>query len=81
MNENPMPSYKDLVKKRRKTLDEEHHDWRVHYRRLKSNRMINGDVTFSRFLDRIAESLARKDLDYFESKAKAQEILDNESRR
>jgi hypothetical protein len=81
MNAKSLPSYKDQVRKRRKALDEEHHDWRIHYRRLKANRMINGDVTFSRFLDRIAESLAKKDLDYFESKAKAQEILDNESRR
>jgi hypothetical protein len=78
MNLKSLPSYKDQVRKRRKALDEEHHDWRIHYRRLKANRMINGDVTFGIFLDRIAESLAKKDLDYLKSEAKALEILNNE---
>ena len=79
MNDYPMPTYEDLVKKRRKELDDEHHDWRVHYRRLKSYRMINDDVTFPMFLDRISESLAEKDfLDYLKGQAKAQGVLDDE---
>lgn len=78
MNADPMPTYKFLVKMRREALDSERHDWRIHYERLKSNRMINGDVTFPIFLDRIAESLAKKDLDYLESQAKAQGVIDNE---
>jgi hypothetical protein len=78
MNAKPMPTYEDLVKKRRKALDSEHRDWRIHYNRLKSKRMINDDVTFPMFLDRISESLAQKDLDYLKGQAKAQGVLDNE---